>query len=155
MSTIKKVDRKIIDSCRKYAVPVARISLFIIFFWFGFLKVLLMSPAAGLVAALQVQILPFLEPTTFVVILGLGEMLIGILFLFPKLTRAAILILVLHMFTTILPLFFLPEIAWQAFLVPTLEGQYIIKNVALVALALQVGISLQPMDECEIPAKKV
>jgi len=114
-----------------------------------------MSPAAGLVAALQVQILPFLEPTTFVVILGLGEMLIGILFLFPKLTRAAILILVLHMFTTILPLFFLPEIAWQAFLVPTLEGQYIIKNVALVALALQVGISLQPMDECEIPAKKV
>jgi uncharacterized membrane protein YkgB len=39
------------------------------------------------------------------------------------------------MITTLLPLIFLPEASWSGFLVPTLTGQYIIKNIVIVALA--------------------
>jgi uncharacterized membrane protein YkgB len=42
------------------------------------------------------------------------------------------------MITTAGPLFLLPDIAWQSFLAPTLEGQYIIKNIVVVALAATI-----------------
>ena len=56
-------------------------------------------------------------------------MIIGILFIVRGLERLAIFLLGFHLITTILPLIFLPQITWQTFLTPTLEGQYIIKNL--------------------------
>ena len=72
-------------------------------------------------------------------------MVIGVLFLVRGLERLAIFFLALHLVTTALPLIFLPQIAWQSFLVPTLEGQYIIKNILIVALAVVVGSKLVPI----------
>jgi uncharacterized membrane protein YkgB len=37
-----------------------------------------------------------------------------------------------------LPLLLLPTLTWQSLLIPTLAGQYIIKNIVIVALALSV-----------------
>jgi uncharacterized membrane protein YkgB len=45
-----------------------------------------------------------------------------------------------------LPLFLLPQITWQKFLVPTLEGQYIIKNLAIISLALVIGAHLRKFE---------
>jgi uncharacterized membrane protein YkgB len=56
--------------------------------------------------------------------------------------RIALVLLVPHMIVTILPLFLLPQIAWQAPFVPTLEGQYMIKNVVIIALAAMVFADL-------------
>ncbi|MEO6513312.1 MAG: hypothetical protein ABIR37_01360 [Candidatus Saccharimonadales bacterium] len=39
----------------------------------------------------------------------------------------------------------MPELAWVKPLVPTLEGQYIIKNVLLVAIALGVAAQTKPL----------
>ena len=63
---------------------------------------------------------------------------VAVLFLFPKTTKLAIIILIPHMITTMLPLVFLPDMTWQSFFAPTLVGQYIIKNIVIVALALSV-----------------
>ena len=145
MKSLQKFDRAILEVGNKYAIPVARIALFIVFFWFGFLKVIFLSPAAPLVASLQVKTLPFLGESTFLVLLGLAEMLIGLGFLFKSMTRLTILLLILHMITTFMPLVMLPEVAWQAPFVPTLEGQYIIKNLVLLALALQIGVHMKPL----------
>lgn len=68
------------------------------------------------------------------------------LFLTKGFERIAIFLLGLHLFTTILPLIFLPDIAWQAFLAPTLEGQYIIKNILAAAFAVVVGFNLIPLS---------
>ena len=68
----------------------------------------------------------------FYSLFALFEMLIGALFLIKGWERVAIYLLVLHIVTTILPLFLLPNLAWQKFLVPTLEGQYIIKNILII-----------------------
>jgi len=58
--------------------------------------------------------------------------------LIPKMARIAVVILLIHMAMTLLPLVLLPDISWSGLLIPTLEGQYIIKNVALIALGLGV-----------------
>ena len=52
--------------------------------------------------------------------------------------------LLLHMIMTFMPLFMLPEVTWSAFLVPTLEGQYIIKNLVIISGAIGIAAHLQP-----------
>ena len=65
-------------------------------------------------------------------------MTIGIIFLIPRLEKLAITIFALHTATTLMPLFLLPIIAWKSFLIPTLEGQYMIKNLITIALAVSI-----------------
>jgi uncharacterized membrane protein YkgB len=45
----------------------------------------------------------------------------------------------LQMVGTFLPLILLPEITWQHLFIPTMEGQYIIKNLVLITAAIVVG----------------
>ena len=144
---ISKIDFHIIALLRKYSFPLARISLFIVFFWFGMLKIVHTSPANPLVEALLSQTLPFLTPDQFIFWFGIYEMLIGIAFLAPKFERVAIALLIPHMSATALPLILLPQITWQGFAAPTLEGQYIIKNCLIVTLAFSIAARLQPMEE--------
>jgi len=51
------------------------------------------------------------------------------------------------MLMTFLPLFILPEVTWSGFLVPTLEGQYIIKNIVIIATAIGIVTNLRPLSE--------
>lgn len=124
-----------------------RLGLFVVFFWFGILKVINISPATFLVYELFANMFPSLLGLfpVFLILFGLFEMLIGVLFLLPKLNRLAIALLFLHIFTTILPLFFLPSATWQSAFVPTLEGQYIIKNLLTVAAAMTIIATTKPL----------
>lgn len=73
-------------------------------------------------------------------------MIIGITFLIPRFERLAIALLIPHMIMTTMPLFLLPAITWLSFMTPTLEGQYIIKNLVIIALAIGVAAHLTPMS---------
>ncbi len=119
-------------------MPLARFSLFLIYFWFGILKIVSESPANPLVDALLKQTLPFFTFNQFIVCFAIFEMVIGILFLIPKAQKIAVTLFFLHMITTFLPLFLLVDQTWQSFLTPTLEGQYIIKNIILIALVVSL-----------------
>jgi uncharacterized membrane protein YkgB len=99
------------------------------------------------VAALLGRTLPFLTFEEFITRLGEFEMLIGVAFLIPGLERLAIVLLLPHMVTTFLPLVLLPQVTWQGFLTLTLEGQYIIKNVLIIALACAIMADLSPWRE--------
>ena len=117
-----------------------RIPIFIIFFWFGFLKIVDLSPAQELVQD-TVYWMPFLSAEMWTYVIGFWEVLIGIFFLFKKTTLIAMLLLLIQMSGTFLPLVILPEITFQdsnPFL-PTLEGQYIIKNIIIITAALIIG----------------
>lgn len=116
-----------------------RMSLFIVFFWFGLLKVLFISPAEGLVLHLHEELLGSLvAQQDFLLMLGLLECMIGVLWLFPKMTTLVFALFSIQMVTTFLPLIFLPKETWQNTFVLTLTGQYIIKNLVLVASAFTV-----------------
>lgn len=141
---LEKIDREIIAKIRVAFPVVSRLALFVVFFGFGILKLFDASPANPLVASLLEKTLPFISFGQFIIILGVVEMVIGICFLIPHLERLAILLLAPHMITTAMPLFLLPAIAWVSFPIPTLEGQYIIKNLVIIALAMGIASQLKP-----------
>lgn len=132
-------ETNLVNLAQRITFPLSRVALFVVYFWFGALKVVGASAANPLVEALLAKTLPFITADFFFVLLGLFEMLIGVLFLLPRFDKVVIGLFFLHMITTFMPLVLLPEIAWASFLVPTLEGQYIIKNLALIAIV--VGIA--------------
>lgn len=121
----------------KKLILIGRISLFVIYFWFGILKVLGISPAEPLVNNLFDQTLAGLLPfEVFSRSFGLFECFIGIIWLIPSQTKNSLYILLFHMIATFLPVMLLPNDTWHSWFTPTLVGQYIFKNFALIALSL-------------------
>ncbi len=141
-----KIDNVIISFMKRLLFPFSRIALFTVFFWFGILKLFDASPANTLVSDLLEKTLPFITFGHFIILLGVWEMLIGLAFLIPRMERVAIVLLIPHMITTFIPLILLPQVTWQSFFVPTLEGQYIIKNLVIIALAMGLAAHLKPFE---------
>ncbi len=118
------------------AQSFGRLSLFVIYTWFGVLKLMGKSPASELVKALHNKVIPAIPFQQFFIAFAVFEIIIGVLFLLPRFAKLAYFLFFIHIFLTFLPLFLLPGMVWQSFLVPTIEGQYIIKNLSLVAVVL-------------------
>lgn len=144
---MNKTESAFINFSKKHFLWFSRFALFIVFFWFGILKLFDSSPANPLVQDLLEKTLPFMSFDTFIILLGIAEMIIGLAFLIKGFERLAILLLIPHMATTFMPLILLPSVTWTGFLTPTLEGQYIIKNLLIIALALVVGANLVPQQK--------
>lgn len=137
MVTISKTRLQAIET----AAWINRAMIAVVYIWFGFLKVLGTSPAEGLVTKLfHITLEPFMGIQTFLMMLGMGECVIGMLWLSPRLTKIAYWVMIGHLFTTFLPVLFLPNETWQSFFILTLTGQYIIKNVVLLSAAWFVYI---------------
>ncbi|MEP5341328.1 MAG: hypothetical protein ABJL44_17195 [Algibacter sp.] len=136
-----ELDQSIARVMHTCGVPAIRVSFAIIFFLFGILKPLGVSPAEDIVKATVVW-LPFGEPDWWLNIIGWWEVVIGITFLLKKTTRIAIGLLFIQMFGTFMPLVLLPEVVYQngySIFIPTMEGQYIIKNLMVISAASVVG----------------
>ena len=129
----------------RYSLVILRIGLGVVFIWFGALKLV---PGLSSAEELVRNTIFFFDPDIFLPILAIWEVLIGVGFLVGlftnKLQRLTILLLFMQMFGTALPLVLLPETSWKSFpLVPTLEGQYIIKNLVIIGSALVLGATVR------------
>jgi uncharacterized membrane protein YkgB len=141
MGVIDSLDRRISATMGRVGEPALRLSLAVIFIWFGLLKPLGLSPAAPLVEA-TVRWMPLFSPQQWVSVIGWWEVAIGVTFLFRSTLRVAIALLFMQMVGTFLPLVMLPYATFQPGhypFVPTMEGQYIIKNLLIISAALVVG----------------
>ena len=138
-------DERIIAFFRRTYIPMARIALFVVFFWFGFIKLTGMSPASELAEALTAKTVGIEWFDLLFRLTALLECLIGILFLIPKASRVVIPLLFFHMAVVCAPLVLVPGMAWQSFGVPTLEGQYIIKNLVIIAVAFGIAANTTPL----------
>lgn len=135
-NTLDRIDARIAGWMAAHGTLFLRISLGVIFFWFGLLKPLRASPASDMVA----RTVYWVDPAWFVPFLGWWEVAIGIGLLVRPLNRIAILLLFLQMPGTFLPLVLLPDVCFTHVpWAPTLEGQYIIKNLVLISAAIVVG----------------
>lgn len=143
----EQLDHWIIRTAQRLYLPVARAAFFVIFFYFGLLKLIGLSPASPLAEALTARTIGMQYFDASFMILALLECIIGILFLIPKATRAVILLLFIHMAVVCSPLILVPEHVWTSFLVPSLEGQYIIKNIALIAIAVGIAARVIPLEK--------
>lgn len=133
---LDRLDQKITQLLKKIGLPVLRYSLGILFIWFGILKPLGVSPAQELVT----RTVYWVSPVWFVPFLGWWEVVIGIFFLYKPLIRIGIPLLMLQMVGTFLPLVLLPDVVFGAKpYALTLEGQYIVKNIIIIAAAIVIG----------------
>jgi len=144
---LERWDEEVIYYMEKFSIPFSRFAIFVIYFWFGALKVFDHSPANPLVAQLLYKTLPGVSFEAFIIVFGVFEMLIGLIFIIPYLQRLGIFVLGFHLIATMLPLIVLPAMTWQAFLQPTLEGQYIIKNILIIALIIGILARLPELKE--------
>jgi uncharacterized membrane protein YphA (DoxX/SURF4 family) len=135
------LDKKLTDWMANYGLLILRISLGIVFFWFGMLKFFEgLSPAEELVRST----VHFVDPDIFLPVLAAWESLIGIGLITGKFLRVTILLLFLQMPGTALPLLILPEKVWTVFPYGlTLEGQYIVKNLVLIGAGLVIGATVR------------
>lgn len=142
---VESIDLKIIAYFKRTFVPFARFSIFLIFFWFGLIKLLGESPASPLAEALTAKTVGMEYFDILFITLAILECIVGVLFLIPKLTRIVVPLLLFHMAVVCSPLLLVPEFTWESFLVPTLEGQYIIKNAVVIAVAIGIASSVTPL----------
>ena len=134
------LDATLASGMDRWSVPALRVAVGVVFIWFGVLKVLGVSPAGDLVAS-TVYILP---AEFFVPVLGVWEMIIGVCLLYPPLTRVGLLLLALQLPGTFLPMILLPEVVYTTFPYGlTVEGQYIVKNLVIIAGALVLGSTVR------------
>jgi uncharacterized membrane protein YphA (DoxX/SURF4 family) len=137
-NTIKIDNSKILNRI----IWVNRVALFVVFYWFGFLKLANISPAEGLVTSLhKITLSPLIDIESFLIVLGVLECFIGLLWLVPKATKWAFVLFCAQIFATFLPLLLCPAETWQNIMVLTLTGQYIVKNVVLIACACTIYFS--------------
>lgn len=147
MITLRQFDTIFISFARSHYQWIARSSLFVIFFYFGFLKLVGLSPASGLALGFASKMGMGAFAMELFYLLAVVECAIGIMMLIPKLTRIAIFVMAAHMILVSAPIILYPEATWIRPLVPNLEGQYIIKNAALVALALGLVATTRPLTK--------
>ena len=130
----------------RYGVVILRVALGVVFFWFGVLKFFPgLSPAQTL-AARTIDLLTFgLVPGgPGLALLAVLECAIGLGLISGKFMRLTLLLLALQMFGAASPLVLFPGEVFTAFpYAPTLEGQYIVKNVVLVSAGIVIGATVR------------
>lgn len=137
----EQLDTRIATFMRNWSVPALRVSLAVIFVWFGILKPLGLSSAGDLVKS-TVGWMPLLSPDQWLSVIGWWEVAIGLTFLHRSTIRIAIALLAMQMVGTFLPLVLLPDVTFQSGRIPyapTIEGQYIIKNLVIISAAMVIG----------------
>lgn len=141
-SLIARIDAVLVPWLRRWSHRVLRVSLGAVFVWFGALKVLGVTPVFDLVASTVYWV----DPDWFVPALGLAEMLIGVGLIGGWLLRWVLLAFVAQMIGTALVFVTLPEVAFQDGnpLRLTVEGEFVIKNLVLLAAGLVVGSTIEP-----------
>jgi len=143
---LDRMDARIAEWMARYSVGMARVALGVVFLWFGALKFFPgLSDAAPLAGrTMSTLTLGYVPPHVAVPILAIWECAIGLGFLTGLFTRATILLLVLQLPGTFVPLVLFPAETWKQWpYAPTLEGQYIIKNLVVIAAGLLVGASVR------------
>jgi uncharacterized membrane protein YphA (DoxX/SURF4 family) len=140
------VDARLTQWMARYGVVTLRVTLGIVFFWFGVLKFFPgLSPAQTL-AVETVDALAFglLPASISLVLLALLECTIGLGLISGKFIRLTLLLLAFQMVGAATPLFLFPgEVFTQFPYAPTLEGQYIIKNLVLVSAGIVIGATVR------------
>jgi uncharacterized membrane protein YkgB len=151
----ERIDVRLTTWMARRGVALLRVSLGVVFLWFGALKFFPgLSPAQDLavrtISALSLGLVP---PSVSLPVLAGWECLIGIGLLGGWWMRATLALLAFQMLGTVTPLFLFPgEVFARVPYAPTLEGQYILKNVVLLSAALVVGATARGGDLVADPA---
>jgi uncharacterized membrane protein YkgB len=135
------VDKRITRFLARHSLTILRVALGVVFVWFGALKLIPgASPAEPLIRAT----ITFLPMELFLPFLAIWEMAIGVGFMSGKFQRVVILLLLAQMGGAMSPLVLAPDRLWVQFPFQwSLEGQYVFKDIILIAAALVIGATVR------------
>lgn len=140
MTSLK--EKRIEHWMASHGIIFLRISLGIIFLWFGFLKYFPgLSPIEALAmrttSVLTFHLFP--QDTTYIGLATL-ECLIGIGLLIGSFLKTTLILLFIQLIGILSPLFIFPEEVFNIVpIAPNITGQYIIKNILIVSAAIVLG----------------
>jgi putative oxidoreductase len=140
---LEAYDRTVRRLLERASPMLLRISLGIVFVWFGALKVSGVSAVGGLVAAT----VPFLDSAWFVPVLGVVEIGVGLAFVTGRLLRIVVPVFAAHMAGTFLVLITLSDVAFEGgnpFLL-TVVGEFVVKNLVLLTAGLAAASRIRPL----------
>ncbi len=146
LAVYHQIDPLITGWMARYGISLLRISLGIVFLWFGVLKFFPgLSPAESLASrTITTLSLGLLSADAARILLALLETLIGLGLMLGLYLRATLFLLFFQMLGTITPIFLFPhEVFTHIPYAPTLEGQYIFKNLVLVSAGLVIGATVR------------
>ncbi|HNT66224.1 MAG TPA: hypothetical protein PKN04_10635 [bacterium] len=148
------IERRVTDWTVSHGTTVLRISVGVIYFWFGVLKFFPgLSPAQDL-AIRTIDVLSFglIPGNVSILLLATWECLIGIGLIFKLFLRTTLFLLFLQLVGTVMPIFFFPnEVFFRIPYAATLEGQYIIKNLVLASAGLVIWGTTADGNKSEPP----
>jgi uncharacterized membrane protein YkgB len=138
----QRVDGAMIGFMQAHGIRALRIAVGTVFVWFGALKGLGLSPVGDLVAGTVYWV----NPQIFVPLLGMWEVVVGVGLLLGVAMRIVLLLFWLQMAGTLLVLLLRPELAFQSGnpLLLTMTGEFVIKNLVLIAAGLVIGSTVRP-----------
>lgn len=144
-ASFEALDRRVTHWMAENGMTFLRMSIGVVFLWFGILKFWPgVSPADQLAMdTIDTLFLGLIPETVARVSLAILETTIGIGLILGRAMRLTLLLLAGQMFGAVTPLVLFPDVTWDGFLVPTLEGQYILKNIVLVSAALTIGATVR------------
>jgi putative oxidoreductase len=139
---LHEFDDRLIGFVQRNSIVWLRIALALVFFWFGALKLLGVSPVADLVA----RALPFLPPEIAVRLMGVLEALIALGLLTGWAIRVTMLLFFAQMAGTFLILVLEPSLSFQHGnpLLLTTMGEFVVKNLVLITGGLVVAGRITP-----------
>lgn len=141
-----QLDQALTSWMASHGVRALRMSLGIIFFWFGVLKFFPgLSPAETLATdTIRLMTFGLIDARVSLFVLATWECLIGIGLLTGRALRATLFLLFLQMPGTVMPMIFFPELTFQRIpFVLTIEGQYIVKNLVLISAGIVIGATVR------------
>ena len=139
-------DVRITKWLARYGLGLLRVSMGVIFLWFGGLKFFPDLSSAQDLATRTISVLSFglVPPSVSIVILAVWECAIGLGLILGRGLRITLLALFVQMIGTLAPLVLFPQEVFTHFpYAPTLAGQYIIKNMVLISAGLVLGATVR------------
>ena len=133
---------QLFDKIDRFAPRVLRVSLALVFLWFGVLKLTGDSPVLALVSAT----VPWVNSYLLMHLLGAVEVLLAVGLLLGRAQRFLLLILAAHLSGTFLTFFMAPQLMIQHGkpLLLTADGEFVLKNLVLISATLLLAARAQP-----------
>ena len=140
---VAEADARIVAFLRRWSLPLLRVSLAIVFVWFGALKIFDVTPVTELVA----NTVYWFDPAWVVPALGLAEVVVGVGLLVNRGLRVVLALFLGQMVGTFLVLVVQPDVAFTDGnpLLLTTEGEFVVKNLVLLSAGLVVGSTVRTL----------
>lgn len=151
---INRLDAQVMQWLTRNSVPLVRISLGFVFLAFGLLKFFPgISPAEDIaIRTTEALTLGIVEGEAARLFVALMETAIGLSLLTGRYLRIGVALLGIAMVGVLSPLALFPgDLFSREFNAPTLEGQYVVKDIVLLTSALVVALKQRGADMVMVP----